>query len=72
MPQRLEQGLFVDGQPQEIETFESVNSALSVVLVLDQSSSMALKLRNSRGAALEFDEVADAQASLAREPHLIR
>ena len=46
--------VFVDGQPQEIETFESVNSALSVVLVLDQSSSMALKLRNSRGAALEF------------------
>jgi von Willebrand factor type A domain. len=46
--------VFVDGQPQEIETFESVNSALSVVLVLDQSSSMALKLRNARAAALEF------------------
>ena len=44
----------VDGQPQAIETFESVNSALSVVLVLDQSSSMALKLRNARAAALEF------------------
>ena len=44
----------VDGQPQAIETFESVNSALSVVLVLDQSSSMALKLRSSRAAALEF------------------
>jgi Ca-activated chloride channel family protein len=46
--------VLVDGQPQEIETFESVNSALSVVLVLDQSSSMALKLRSSRAAALEF------------------
>ena len=46
--------VLVDGQPQEIETFESVNSALSVVLVLDQSSSMALKLRNARAAALEF------------------
>ncbi len=46
--------VFVDGQPQEIETFESVNSALSVVLVLDQSSSMALKLRSARAAALEF------------------
>lgn len=46
--------VFVDGQPQAIETFESVNSALSVVLVLDQSSSMALKLRNARAAALEF------------------
>ena len=44
----------VDGQPQAIETFESVNSALSVALVLDQSSSMALKLRSSRAAALEF------------------
>lgn len=46
--------VFVDGLPQEIETFESVNSTLSVVLVLDQSSSMALKLRSSRAAALEF------------------
>lgn len=47
-------GLLVDGKPQEIETFEATNSALSVVLVLDVSSSMALKLREARAAALEF------------------
>ncbi len=47
-------GLLVDGRPQEIETFEATNSALSVVLVLDVSASMALKLREARSAALEF------------------
>jgi Ca-activated chloride channel family protein len=47
-------GLLVDGKPQEIETFEATNSALSVVLVLDVSTSMALKLREARAAALEF------------------
>ena len=46
--------LLVDGQGQEVETFEAVNSVLSVVLVLDVSSSMALKLRDARAAALEF------------------
>lgn len=44
--------LVVDGQPQPIETFEAVNSSLSVVLVLDVSASMALKLREARTAAL--------------------
>jgi len=47
-------GLLVDGRPQEVETFEAANSALSVVLVLDVSTSMALKLREARAAALEF------------------
>lgn len=46
--------LLVNGHPQEIETFEAANSALSVVLVLDVSGSMALKLREARAAALEF------------------
>ena len=46
--------LIVDGKPQDIETFEAANSALSVVLVLDVSSSMALKLREARTAALDF------------------
>lgn len=46
--------LLVDGRPQEIETFEAANSALSVVLVLDVSTSMTLKLREARAAALEF------------------
>lgn len=44
--------LLVNGRPQEIETFEAANSALSVVLVLDVSGSMALKLREARAAAL--------------------
>lgn len=47
-------GLVVDGKPQEVETFEAANSTLSVVLVLDVSASMALKLREARAAALEF------------------
>ncbi|HYN43196.1 MAG TPA: VWA domain-containing protein [Thermoanaerobaculia bacterium] len=46
--------LLVDGRSQEIETFEATNSSLSVVLVLDVSSSMSLKLRDARAAALEF------------------
>ena len=46
--------LLVDGRSQEIETFEAANSSLSVVLVLDVSSSMSLKLRDARAAALEF------------------
>lgn len=46
--------VLVNGQPQAIETFESTSSALSVVLVLDVSASMALKLREARAAALEF------------------
>ena len=46
--------LRVNGHAQEIETFEAANSALSVVLVLDVSTSMALKLRDARAAALEF------------------
>jgi Ca-activated chloride channel family protein len=51
---RKDFSLFVDGRPQEIETFEAANSALSVVLVLDVSTSMTLKLREARAAALEF------------------
>ncbi len=46
--------LLVDGRSQEIETFEAASSALSVVLVLDVSTSMALKLREARAAALDF------------------
>ena len=48
--------LFVDGSSQPIETFEATNSPLSVVLVLDVSTSMVLKLRDARAAALEFLE----------------
>ena len=51
---RKDFSLLVDGRPQEIETFEAANSALSVVLVLDVSTSMTLKLREARAAALEF------------------
>lgn len=46
--------LLVDGSSQEIETFDSTNSALSVVLVLDVSSSMIPKLQETREAALQF------------------
>lgn len=46
--------LLVDGVPQEIETFEAVNSDLSVVLVLDVSASMTPKLAEARAAALGF------------------
>lgn len=48
--------LVVDGQRQPIETFEAVNSSLSVVLVLDVSASMAPKLREARAAALALLE----------------
>lgn len=46
--------LLVDGRSQEIETFDSTNSALSVVLVVDVSSSMIPKLQETREAALQF------------------
>ncbi len=46
--------LFVDGRSQEIETFDATQSALSLVLVLDVSTSMALKLRKTREAALQL------------------
>lgn len=46
--------LAVDGRPQPIETFEAIDSKLSVVLVLDVSVSMALKLREMRAAALDL------------------
>jgi len=46
--------LEVDGRPQEIETFDAVNSALSVVLVLDVSASMAPKLAETRASALQL------------------
>ena len=46
--------LLVDGRSQEIETFDSTNSALSVVLVLDVSTSMIPKLQETREAALQL------------------
>lgn len=46
--------LFVDGRSQEIETFDATQSALSVVLVIDVSTSMAPKLREAREAALQL------------------
>lgn len=46
--------LSVDGREQGIETFEEVNSALSVVLVVDVSMSMTLKLAEVRKAAFEL------------------
>lgn len=46
--------LVVDGKSQEIETFDALDSKLSVVLVLDISASMAPKLREMREAALGF------------------
>ncbi len=46
--------LLVDGRSQRIETFEEVNSALSVVLVVDVSTSMTVKLVKARKAALEL------------------
>ena len=44
--------LLVDGRPQGIETFDAIDSKLSVVLVLDTSASMASKLGEMREAAL--------------------
>jgi VWFA-related protein len=46
--------LLVDGRPQRIETFEEVNSPLSVVLVVDVSTSMTVKIVKARKAALEL------------------
>lgn len=46
--------LLVDGREQKIETFEEVNSPLSVVLVVDVSMSMVPKFTEVRKAAFEL------------------
>ncbi|HEY3171239.1 MAG TPA: VWA domain-containing protein [Thermoanaerobaculia bacterium] len=43
-----------DGQPRTIETFDAADSPLSVVLVLDVSGSMLLKIDEARRAAHAF------------------
>ena len=46
--------VYEDGKPQQIETFEAADSALSVILVLDISESMTPKLEDARRAAHAF------------------
>jgi Ca-activated chloride channel homolog len=43
-----------DGQPRKIETFDATDSALAVVLVLDVSGSMLLKIDEARRAVHAF------------------
>ena len=50
-----------DGQPRKIETFDAADSPLSVVLVLDVSGSMLLKIDEARRAAHAFVDAVKPQ-----------